>query len=1121
MFDDVYQTGTDSALADLARRGVNTPAPSARFSTWGTLTAAPRGVTAAGAEAAGSAADVLQGFGAALASTLDSDPIARAAVGRERVEQGAREAREMIDRGEALTSDVGQSFRAAADVYRPDPITAHAAERLVFDFFRAGSKVIAGGLGFGGFGVAGAGFEEALTVADDLREQGVDPATRSMVGAVSGTSLAVGAVLPVAGQTVRGTAALVAAGGPGLFVAQQMATREILEGADYSKLAEGYDPFDPVGLTVSTLIPAAFGAYAVRSARRRATADAEAVDAARVSLAAEQRRAGALADDADLAAQARDDEALRIAEEQLDAGQAVDVSDVAPAVTPRAAQVVGEFAARMQAARPADAVEIPRATDLSPTDRGIEARFAEQIQRDPEAVLAAYEALPDTRGGKIVNTDEARALSPDYNASNRTRALYAAAVHEPASWIAARQYERLLARPPETGQVLILGGGGGSGKTSSLDKIEPGFEDRYDAIYDTTLAGEAKAVRTVEQALATGRTVKITLVARDPFESIVRGVIPRAAKSGRTVPIKVAAKAHEDVPRTLAALVERYANDDRVRFEVVDNTGAPDAAHFVGPGEIPQFQYNQLVGRATQAAREAYEKGAIDEAVLQGLVGRSEAEAAARPRSGEAGSAVAAAGREPAAQRAGSRGPTGASAEVTTERGLSVQVVYRLAEASELVTSHDNALQANPAFPAELQPRDRSRAASEAQIARIENAIDPELLAESRKASDGAPITGPDGVVESGNARTIALRRAYEGGKADGYRRWLAENAERFGLTREQVLTMREPVLVRERTGTLDRAEFARQANESAVAQMSETEQARADAQRLPDLQGLSTTENGTINLAGSAAFVRDFMSKAVGPSERNAMMTADGRLSQRGAARIQNAVFAKAYGDPDLVAMLTESTDANVKNILGGLLRAAPDVARLQELIEAGARQPLQIAPELVAAVRQFSALRDQGMRVDDFLAQGSMFESPVSPVAAGLMQALEANSRAPRRVAELVQGLVREVDALGDPRQAGMFGEVTPDGAALIGKAEQGIAPDQGEAAQPSLLDARMQELEQSDPGALDAEIAVGWNDKGEVTERMRARDYLAEVQRQAAQEKRDAELVRVAAACALRAA
>lgn len=369
--------------------------------------------------------------------------------------------------------------------------------------------------------------------------------------------------------------------------------------------------------------------------------------------------------------------------------------------------------------------------------------------------------------------------------------------------------------------------------------------------------------------------------------------------------------------------------------------------------------------------------------------------------------------------------PVGRETIATTERGVEIPVRYRMVDVSKLVTSHDDALRTNPAFPQELQPRDRSRQSSEAQIARIENNINPELLAESAKASDGAPIIGSDGVVESGNARTIAMRRAYASGKADKYRAWLVDNAGRFGLTPAQARGMKQPVLVREAGGKYDRAEFARQANESAVSAMSETELAKADAQRLPDLEGLVTNDDGSINLAGSAEFVRDFMRVVVGPNERNALMTADGRLSQRGIARVRNAVFSKAYGDADIVSMLTESTDANVKNILTGMSRAAPNVARVRELMQAGARQGEDFAPDLTDAVRRFSALREKGMSVAQDQAQGDLMGDGPSPRVVEMMQKLEANARAPKRIAEMLKGLVDEIDGQGDPRQAGMFGD------------------------------------------------------------------------------------------------
>ena len=268
----------------------------------------------------------------------------------------------------------------------------------------------------------------------------------------------------------------------------------------------------------------------------------------------------------------------------------------------------------------------------------------------------------------------------------------------------------------------------------------------------------------------------------------------------------------------------------------------------------------------------------------------------------------------------------------------------------------------NPAFPPEIQPRDRARDASEGQIARIENGIRPELLADSPKAGDGAPFVGSDAVVESGNARTIALRRAYASGKAEGYRAWLEQNAARFGLDPKEVSAIRRPMLVRENTSNVDRAEFARQANESTVAGMSETEQAATDAKRLPDVEGLVTNDSGEILTRQSEEFVRQFMRYVASPNALNQLMTADGRLSQRGVARIRNAVFARAYGDASIVAMLTESTEGNVRNLLAGMLRAAPDVARVRDLLDAGAREGADFAPDLVEAVRRYGLAREAG---------------------------------------------------------------------------------------------------------------------------------------------------------------
>jgi hypothetical protein len=722
---------------------------------------------------------------------------------------------------------------------------------------------------------------------------------------------------------------------------------------------------------------------------------------------------------------------------------------------------------------------MPRAKALSELDRQIETRFADKIAKDYPAAVAEYNALRYSLGGKVLNVDIARELSPDYATSKESRALLSPAVHEPASFFIKQLYADRLAEMPPGSTVMFTSGGTGAGKSSAIEQVPVAAQAMNDAhlVYDTNMNGLKSAQQKIEQALAAGAKVDIWHVQRDPVDALVNGALPRAKRIGRTAPLEAHEATHVGAAETIVKLAEIYKDDPRVTIHVLDNTRGKGNAAETGIEFVKGFDYNNLRERLISALQKEYQDGRINDAIYRGTLGAVDA---GRQDGGTGGGRLHEAGISPGlpirqrsrdSDAAGSREegglPAGRSAAregnsrpvlnsdrfpvqgktttAVTERGTTIQTKFVAVEASSLVTSHDNGLRQNPNFPAELQPRDRSRAASEAQIAKIENGINPELLAESPKASDGAPIIGQDKVVESGNARTIALRRAYEGGKADPYRQWLIDNAERFGLDPAQVAAMKQPVLARVGLGKYDRAEFARQANESAVAQMSVTEQARADAARMPDLMGLVTNEDGSINQTQSAPFIRAFLAQVVSPSEHGTMITSDGALSQQGLQRIRNAVFAKAYGDPEIVAMMAESTDANVKNILAGMLRAAPAVARLKELIDAGARYPMDITGDLARAVRQFSQLRRDGMTVQQMLAQAGLFDGGPSPELRNLLIGLEENAKAPKRVAELIGRVVDAVDRLGDPRQGAMFGDMaTPTTHEIVTRVIESVRDD-----------------------------------------------------------------------------
>jgi hypothetical protein len=335
-----YEQDADRIAADAVARPAPPKPQEVKFSAWRMGSAAPRGIAAGAAESSGFMADVLGAFGQTMAATdARAGGMFSAQSAAERKQQDDSR-QKLITQGPDYSSEAGDLFRNVARDYRPDPQTAHVAESLVFDASRVITKAVGYSVTAGPLaGAAITGTDEATQVADDLRLKGVDLETRTKAGAVQGAGVALGVALPVAGKTLAQTVGLVAVGGPGAFVAQQAATREILQQAGYEEIGAQYDPFDPVGLAVSTLVPLPFAALAMRRARPGAPAaeaapvrvEPETVDAARVALASEQAEASRLTSPADLPGRAAEDAAIARAEEQLAAGERAEVGEVIPA----------------------------------------------------------------------------------------------------------------------------------------------------------------------------------------------------------------------------------------------------------------------------------------------------------------------------------------------------------------------------------------------------------------------------------------------------------------------------------------------------------------------------------------------------------------------------------------------------------------------------------------------------------------------------------------------------------------------------------------------------------------------------------------------------------------------
>lgn len=269
---------------------------------------------------------------------------------------------------------------------------------------------------------------------------------------------------------------------------------------------------------------------------------------------------------------------------------------------------------------------------VSPEGSAIEQRFAAHIGADREGVfdegkyakaVEAYRQRPDSAEGRIISTDVARELSPDYLA-NRT---LSADVHEPASQFTKRYYADRLREPhgPDD-YVLFTAGGTGAGKTSALRQAGADLSEHAQIIYDTNMNRLRSSEEKINQALASGRQVRIAYVYREPEEALVNGALPRAERqrgefgSGRTVPLQEHYNTHVGAQATMRALAAHYEGDPRVQFVGIDNSrGAGNAIH-VPLDLLVERQHNEdLMQRLRMALDEEHAKQRISPETYHGF----------------------------------------------------------------------------------------------------------------------------------------------------------------------------------------------------------------------------------------------------------------------------------------------------------------------------------------------------------------------------------------------------------------------------------------------------------------------------------------------------------------------
>ena len=263
-------------------------------------------------------------------------------------------------------------------------------------------------------------------------------------------------------------------------------------------------------------------------------------------------------------------------------------------------------------------IQVTPLEGLSDADAAVQARAIRAVEANPDELVQRYEA----RFGKVVGADHAKTLFGEDYTDPESRTRHTQAVHQPSSALAHHIFETRMQAAQPGDLMLMLSGGPGSGKTSSIRNI-PELPDVAHTIYDSNLTRRDGATRDIEAALDANLDVGIVHVLRDPVVAFRDGVVPRAETQGRIVTIAQHVRNHGQARETFRALQKQYADNDRVGFTVIDNRGS--APEVVGVDVLNHEEYNEddVRRRITHALEDAHAAGRISDAVYAATKGAS------------------------------------------------------------------------------------------------------------------------------------------------------------------------------------------------------------------------------------------------------------------------------------------------------------------------------------------------------------------------------------------------------------------------------------------------------------------------------------------------------------------
>lgn len=362
-----------------------------------------------------------------------------------------------------------------------------------------------------------------------------------------------------------------------------------------------------------------------------------------------------------------------------------------------------------------------------------------------------------------------------------------------------------------------------------------------------------------------------------------------------------------------------------------------------------------------------------------------------------------------------------------------INMIKKVVDLYDLIPSHLINFQANPKYPAELQPRlSRGGFAGKEQVLDIAKNLDPDkLLDDTRGIDDFCPIVRADNVVVSGNGRAMSMVYAaeYHPDNIQKYIERLREVLPDHGLSEADLAGKKIPVLVREITDDIDLKKFAQTANMPAGMTLNDIEIIKISKDYV-DLQDFSLLQigdwqsvEGALRNSVNAEVIGKFIERL--PQDmRNQFIDNDGLLSHKGANYLQSAILFRVYGNEQgqkLAAAFINYDSAGIKNMQTAMMESLGMLVKAEALVEKGLRDPdLSIANDIAIVVDKYAQLLAQkDVSVGAYLATNTLFDDGLTPLQKSLLGYFDKYSRSRKELREFIIAYAEKVIEQNPPEQ------------------------------------------------------------------------------------------------------